>query len=105
MILPTESLDTTASLGADPRLLSIYTHLPYPLLKVVLESPDLPLGTMKDRFEFAKRVLAHRKSAAGGKAQTEETAVLAFADEGGMKVYIARKPRKGKTLWKVEGGA
>jgi hypothetical protein len=55
---------------------------------------------MKERFEFAKKVIASRKKIVAAQG-VDEHAVLAFDTE--TRVHITRKPRKGKSqLWKVE---
>ena len=107
--LPDSLLETSTNITADPLLLSIYSQLPFPLLKKCLESPDLPFNSMKDRFAFAKRVIGHRKSlnkaaqTPNGMVPMDEAAVLAFAGAGEMQVHVTRKPKRGKTqLWKVE---
>ncbi|GMK58591.1 hypothetical protein CspeluHIS016_0600330 [Cutaneotrichosporon spelunceum] len=92
------------TLATDPRLLAAYVPLPFELFKQCVESPDLPIPFMQDRFSFAKRATAARKKAAGT-AQFEESVVLALKDDGdGMAVHITRKPKRGRAaLWKVEG--
>lgn len=92
------------TLATDPRLLAAYVPLPFELFKQCVESPDLPIQFMQDRFGFAKRAIAARKKAAGA-AQFEESVVLALKDDGdGMAVHITRKPKRSRNaLWKVEG--
>jgi hypothetical protein len=99
-------LETTppASLSNSALLLSIYTHLPYPLFKSAAESPDLPLPDTQARFAFAKKCIAHRKKMGIIAAGFEEGVVLAVGSGGG-EVNIIRKPKRGSRapLWKVEG--
>ncbi|BEI83452.1 hypothetical protein CcaverHIS002_0400560 [Cutaneotrichosporon cavernicola] len=92
------------TLATDPRLLAAYVPLPFDLFKQCVESPDLPIPFMQDRFSFAKRAITARKKA-GGAGQFEESAVLALKDDGdGMAVHITRRPKRSRAaLWKVEG--
>ncbi|CAK9787124.1 hypothetical protein CC85DRAFT_286025 [Cutaneotrichosporon oleaginosum] len=92
------------TLATDPRLLAAYVPLPFELFKQCVESPDLPISFMQDRFAFAKRAIAARKKAAGV-SQFEESVVLALKDDGdGMAVHVTRKPKRSRAaLWKVEG--
>lgn len=102
----------TQPLQNDPRLMAAYVPLPYELFKQCIESPDLPIPFMQDRFAFAKRAIAQRKKLAQARAagnppsaQMEESVVLALKDDGdGMAVHVTRKPKRSRAaLWKVEG--
>lgn len=104
--LPSQlAVEPQGPLHSDPRLLSAYVPLPFDLFKLCVESPDLPIPFMQDRFAFAKRAIAQRKKRAAGQgAQMEESVVLALRDDGdGMGVQITRKPKRSRALWKVEG--
>lgn len=104
-----EQIRTTAdgSLATDPRLMAAYVPLPFELFKQCVESPDLPISFMQDRFAFAKRAIAARKKSAASQQgpPMEESVVLALKDDGdGMAVHITRKPKRSRAaLWKVEG--
>jgi len=104
--LPSTILETTpsASLSTSPLLLSIYTHLPYTLFKIAVESTDLPLPDTQARFAFAKRCIAHRKKVGVTSPGLEESVVLTVGSGGG-EVNVIRKPKRGgrAPLWKVEG--
>lgn len=94
------------SLASDPRLMAAYVPLPFELFKQCVESPELPIPFMQDRFAFAKRAIAARKKAGNqGMPPMEESVVLALKDDGdGMAVHVTRKPRRSRAaLWKVEG--
>lgn len=104
-----EEIRTTAqgSIAADPRLMAAYVSLPFELFKQCVESPDLPIPFMQDRFAFAKRAIAARKKVANQSQgpPMEESVVLALKDDGdGMAVHVTRKPKRSRAaLWKVEG--
>ncbi|WVQ74493.1 hypothetical protein IAR50_004094 [Cryptococcus sp. DSM 104548] len=88
----------------DNALVATYSLLPYELFKSLVESPDLPITSPQDRFSFAKKVLAQRKkTAVAGTPQMEENVVLAFRGGEGMEVHVTRRPKKGRTYYKVEG--
>jgi hypothetical protein len=99
----------------DPRLMAAYVPLPFELFKKCIESDELPIAFIQDRFAFAKRAIAARKKLAVAQAQAaggptaaafEEGVVLALKSDGGdgMGVHITRKPKRGRNaLWKVEG--
>ena len=59
------------------------------------------MESTQKRFAFAKKVIANRKKAAMA-SQMEEAAVLAMQGDG-MAVVVTRKPRKGRSFFKVEG--
>lgn len=105
----TASAAEGVSLAADPRLLAAYAPLPFDLFKHVVESPELPISFIQDRFGCCKRVIAARKKLAvaqgAGPSQYEETVVLALKSDGdGMQVHITRKPKRSRApLWKTEG--
>jgi hypothetical protein len=83
-------------------LLAVYAQLPYDLFKHCVEHPSLPIKPTQSRFAFAKKAIAMRKKQALA-AHTEESVVLAIANDQGA-VHITRKPKKARTaLWKVEG--
>ncbi|OCF34685.1 hypothetical protein I316_03728 [Kwoniella heveanensis BCC8398] len=109
--LPSQIMSDKSSLIADPRLLSVYSKLPYELFKSLIENPKLPIQSMQDRFAFAKKVIAQRKKAlsaatsggaTNGSPAMEESVVLAFKGGDGMEVHVTRKPKKSRALWKVE---
>ncbi|WWD16618.1 hypothetical protein CI109_101047 [Kwoniella shandongensis] len=110
-VLPEQIGEEGKSLTNDPRLLSTYVNLPYDLFKSCVESPDLPIPSMQDRFQFAKKVLVQRKKLTSGASASasasgppmEESVVLAFSGGDGMEVHVTRKPKKTRALWKVEG--
>lgn len=84
-------------------LVDAYAALPYELFKSCVESPDLPIEAMQERFQFAKKVVAARKKGAAASGM-EESVVLAVKDDGdGMGVHVTRKPKRARQLWKVEG--
>ncbi|WVR03956.1 hypothetical protein IAU60_000955 [Kwoniella sp. DSM 27419] len=106
--LPTQITSAGGTLTSDPKFLTAYLHLPHDLFKSLIESPELPIPSMQDRFAFAKKVIAQRKkvSATAQSApgpQMEESVVLAFKGGDGMQVHVTRKPKKSRALWKVEG--
>jgi hypothetical protein len=87
----------------NPQLISIYSQLPYDLFKLCVEHPSLPVGSMQDRFSFAKKVLAARKkSGVGAGSALEETVALGFKD-GASGIEVNRKARKGRQFYKAEG--
>ncbi|KAL7423934.1 hypothetical protein Q5752_001519 [Cryptotrichosporon argae] len=95
-------------LHASSVLLATYVALPFALFKHVVESPALPIGSMQDRFGFAKRAIAQRKkrgpAATAATAAADESVVLALKGGDGMDVHITRKARRARqALWKVEG--
>lgn len=99
------AVEPQGPLPSDPRLLAAYVPLPFELFKHCVESPELPIPFMQDRFAFAKRAIAARKKRSTGQAgpQMEESVVLALRDDGdGMGVQITRKPKRSRALWKVE---
>lgn len=84
-------------------LVDAYAALPYELFKSCVESADLPIESMQERFSFAKKVVAARKKGASASGM-EESVVLAVKDDGdGMGVHVTRKPKRARQLWKVEG--
>lgn len=84
-------------------LIDAYAGLPYELFKSCVESADLPIEAMQERFQFAKKVVAARKKGAAASGM-EESVVLAVKDDGdGMGVHVTRKPKRARQLWKVEG--
>ena len=100
--LPESLLETSRSLTDNPFFLSIYTHLPFDLFKLCIESPELPIPTTQARFTFAKKAITHRKKLAGSGGM-EESVVLAVASDQGA-IHVTRKTkRKRMPLWKVEG--
>jgi hypothetical protein len=100
---PDHLSETSQSLSTDQRFLSLYSALPFDLLKFCIESPDLPVPSKQDRFVFAKKVIAQRKKAMAATGM-EEIAVLAFkGGVSGMEVHVTRKPKKKTALYKVEG--
>lgn len=78
----------------------VLSHLPFNVLKKVLESPNLPLRSQKDRFSFAKRIVARRSGFRTSKCPTlraiapfEEHVLLAFTtSEKGVSV-VRRVPK------------
>lgn len=111
--LPAQLMADGTPLHTNPHLLTAYAPLPFDLFKQVVESPELPISFIQDRFGFAKRAITQRKKLAqtqGGAgtppgAQMEESVVLALKDDGdGMSVHITRKPKRSRAaLWKTEG--
>lgn len=86
-----------------PALVDAYAALPYELFKSCVESPELPIDAIQERFAFAKKVVAARKKGAAASGM-EESVVLAVKDDGdGMGVHVTRKPKRVRQLWKVEG--
>ncbi|ODN97352.1 hypothetical protein L198_03915 [Cryptococcus wingfieldii CBS 7118] len=102
--LPSRVVQEDKLATPDNALVTTYSLLPYELFKSLVESSDLPITSPQDRFSFAKRVLAQRKkSAVSGTPQMEENVVLAFRGGDGMEVHVTRRPKKGRTFYKVEG--
>ncbi|WVF66900.1 hypothetical protein IAT40_001643 [Kwoniella sp. CBS 6097] len=115
--LPRKIISDNSPITADPRLLSVYSKLPYDLFKSLIENPELPIPSMQERFQFAKKVIAQRKKIASASSATngsngasvqvgppmEESVVLAFNGGEGMGIHVTRKPKKSRALWKVEG--
>lgn len=100
---PDHLAQTSSTLSSDPRLLSLYSALPFELFKRCVESPDLAIQSKQDRFAFAKKVIAQRKKAVAATGM-EEIAVLAFkGGDDGMEVHVTRKPKRKTALLKVEG--
>lgn len=100
---PDHLAQSSSTLSSDPRLLSLYSTLPFELFKRCVESPDLAIQSKQDRFAFAKKVIAQRKKAVAATGM-EEIAVLAFkGGDDGMEVHVTRKPKRKTALLKVEG--
>ncbi|WRT65547.1 uncharacterized protein IL334_002492 [Kwoniella shivajii] len=96
------------NLTSDPTIISIFSKLPYELFKSIIESPEIPITSMQDRFAFTKKIIAQRKkiassSGSGNVGGMEESVVLAFKGGEGMEIHISRKPKKSRQLFKVEG--
>ncbi|OXG45507.1 hypothetical protein C359_00192 [Cryptococcus neoformans Bt120] len=102
--LPEQVIKENKFNALDDPLSITYAHLPYELFKALVESPELPIVSHQDRFTFVKKVLVQRKKIApSGGPQMEENVVLAFRGGEGMEVHVTRRPKKGRTFFKVEG--
>lgn len=102
--LPEQVIQENKFNTLDDPLSVTYAHLPYELFKALVESPELPVVSHQDRFTFVKKVLVQRKKIAPtGGPQMEENVVLAFRGGEGMEVHVTRRPKKGRTFFKVEG--
>nr|ODO02502.1 hypothetical protein L204_01238 [Cryptococcus depauperatus CBS 7855] len=103
-VLPEQVVQEGKLASPDSSLLIAYSHLPYDLFKSLVESSEFPIASHQDRFAFAKKVIAQRKKTAPSIGpQMEENVVLAFRGGEGMEVHITRRPKKGRTFFKVEG--
>ncbi|WVQ78754.1 hypothetical protein IAT38_000841 [Cryptococcus sp. DSM 104549] len=104
-VLPEKVVEAGSLSSLENPLLIAYAHLPYALFKFCVESPNVPIPSLQERFAFAKRVIAQRKklAAASPGPQMEESAVLAFRGGDGMEVHVTRRPKKGRQYFKVEG--
>nr|ODN85210.1 hypothetical protein L203_05162 [Cryptococcus depauperatus CBS 7841] len=103
-VLPEQVVQEGKLASPDSSLLIAYSHLPYDLFKSLVESSEFPIASHQDRFAFAKKVIAQRKKMAPSSGpQMEENVVLAFRGGEGMEVHITRRPKKGRTFFKVEG--
>ncbi|WWC60145.1 uncharacterized protein I303_102709 [Kwoniella dejecticola CBS 10117] len=117
--LPEQFSTSNQTLTQSSEIISIFSKLPYELFKSTLESKELPITSMQERFSFTKKIIAQRKkqsqlnssSTPGAAAGTgtgmgtgmEESVVLAFkGGDQGMEIHISRKPKKSRQLWKVE---
>ncbi|WVW79984.1 hypothetical protein I302_101957 [Kwoniella bestiolae CBS 10118] len=100
----------TPEITSNPDLISIFSNLPYDLLKLVLEFKEFPFASMQERFSYTKKIISSRKKRINSSSAStpgpgmEESVVLAFkGSDQGMEIHISRKPRKSRHLWKVEG--
>lgn len=99
-LLP-ELLKTLTSEITTPASESILLHLPFVLLKSVLESEDLEMSSM-ERHNFARGIVQKRKRYL--EPGVEESVVMAFGTEsksGGIEVLRKDKSSRKKALWKA----
>ncbi|WWC87728.1 uncharacterized protein L201_002620 [Kwoniella dendrophila CBS 6074] len=103
-------------LTTNQEIINLFSQLPYELFKLLLESKELPIKSMQERFSFTKKIIAQRKKLLSSQSklqgnnnnnnnhgQMEESVVLAFkGSDQGMEIHISRKPKKSRSLWKVE---
>ena len=107
--LPIQLQSSTAALPPTANTESYKTilqALPFELLKHILEHPQLPIGSEKQRYELAKTVVAKRtklRRAAGSitsGANVEESVVLKVGGRDGGGVQLLQSYRR-KAVWKV----
>lgn len=99
-LLP-ELLQYLISTIQSPQSESILITLPFPLLKSVLESPELQLSSM-ERHNYARMIVSKRKRFL--EPGVEENVVMAFGTDsksGGIEVLRKDKTTKKKALWKA----
>lgn len=85
----------------DPQMEAILLELPFVLLKSVLESEELQMGSM-ERHTFARTIVQKRKKSM--EPGVEESVVMAFGTDsksGGIEVLRKDKSSRKKALWKA----
>jgi len=94
---------------------AILVPLPFELLKTVLEHPDLPIASEKQRYELAKTIVAKRAArekhvrrraesggAGAGAPPVEESVILKVGGRDGGGVQIVRSFSRRRGLWKAQ---
>jgi hypothetical protein len=84
--------------------------LPFEILKSILEHPNLPIGSEKQRYELAKAIVskraarekhARRRTESGGPPPVEESVILKVGGRDGEGVQIVRSFTRRRVLWKA----
>ena len=90
---------------------AILVELPFELLKTILEHPDLPIPSEKQRYELAKTIVAKRaarekhvrkRNEGGGAPPVEESVILKVGGKDGGGVQIVRSFNRRRGLWKAQ---
>lgn len=96
-------ISTTLLLEHEQMFHEVLVHLPYPILKHILESPDLQTKGDMARHQLARSIINEREKLRKQKGGAlEEVVVLAFGGGGRGSVEIIQRPAgRGKKLWKA----
>jgi len=86
--------------------------LPFELLKAVLEHPQLPIGSEKQRYELAKSIVSKRaarekhvrKRTNSGNPPVEESVILKVGGKDGEGVQIVKSFTRRRAYWKAGCG-
>ena len=92
---------------------AILVPLPFELLKCILEHPNLPIASEKQRYELAKTIVAKRaakekhvrrrtESGGGMPPPVEESVILKVGGRDGGGVQIVRSFSRRRGLWKAQ---
>jgi hypothetical protein len=93
---------------------AILVPLPFELLKTILEHPNLPIASEKQRYELAKTIVAKRAArekhvrkriesgGGGGAPPVEESVILKVGGRDGGGVQIVRSFSRRRGLWKAQ---
>ncbi|KAK9471743.1 uncharacterized protein V1510DRAFT_367447 [Dipodascopsis tothii] len=101
--LPAEFVAQRAARVAAPDLVELLLSLPFALFKAVCESETLAVRSEKDRYSFARELVAERerRRRRAGQSRLEESVVLAFGGGKGGAEVIRKPATRKKVLWKA----
>jgi len=103
------ALPATANIEAYKAML---VPLPFEILKAILEHPQLPIGSEKQRYELAKSIVSKRaarekhvrKRTNSGTPPVEESVILKVGGKDGEGVQLVKSFTRRRAFWKAGSG-